>query len=356
MRTSQKQNFLDSLARRKDDRIKDFDLPLARYINKCYRSSVLFSAAGRTGSFFTSDSKLYYTPEEYCRLKRGERITRIIGRLDSLHSKIFENSKIYQVSRSNLWQFKLRHSYAKFRNYAVSLADDSSQKVSVVKMWNLSIVGAVIFGMFTMTMIYRYLGQGVSAAILQNDAIQTQEVLVSDKATQSEKVLGADITKEINDNIDMDSITSLLKEQSNQTDLEKQIVDMVKGYPIEKMAPLIAKQDRVVAAFLVGIARQESSWGVHVPVYKGQECWNYWGWRGKNAVGTGGHTCFATPEEAVETVAKRIKFLVSNQKLNTPEKMIVWKCGDCSWDNQRDMQRWISSVSTYFKKLNTESK
>jgi hypothetical protein len=122
------------------------------------------------------------------------------------------------------------------------------------------------------------------------------------------------------------------------------------------MVPEIAKHDRVVAAFIIGIARQESGWGVHVPVYDGHDCYNYWGYRGFNPVGTGGHTCFASPQEAVDTVAKRIQFLVDNNKLNTPEKMIVWKCGDCSWDNRNDMQIWINSVSTYFDKLNASEK
>jgi hypothetical protein len=127
---------------------------------------------------------------------------------------------------------------------------------------------------------------------------------------------------------------------------------MVKGYPIEEMIPYIAKKDRIVAAFIVAIAKKESSWGVHVPVYKGQDCYNYWGWRGKNAVGSGGHTCFGSPEEAVDTVAKRIEFLVSNKKLDTPQKMIVWKCGDCGWDTPSAMRSWINDVDMYFRKLN----
>ena len=136
--------------------------------------------------------------------------------------------------------------------------------------------------------------------------------------------------EQINANIDVDSITSLLAEQNSQQEFEKQMADMVKGYPIEKMVPLIAKKDRTVAAFMIGIAKQESSWGLHVPVYGDQDCYNLWGYRGKNPVGTGGHTCFDSPQDAVDTVAKRIEFLVSNQKLNTPNKMIIWKCGDSS--------------------------
>lgn len=342
MSINKKQKFLDGL-KRKDNRIKEFDLPLSKYILKHRKSSILFSKNGIKNSFFTNDSKLYLTPEEYRRKKRGERISAIIGRLDSLHARAFAETKVYSIDKNeDFVQVQLQKGYDQFRSYTLNLVQDSTQKISVVKMWNLSIVGAVIFGMFTMTMIYKYLGQGVSARIQEN------------QNTEEPVVLGDSITQEINDSIDMDSITSLLAEENKQKDLEKEIREMVKGYPIESMAPEIAKKDRIVAAFIIGIARQESLWGKRVPVYKGEDCYNYWGWRGANAVGTGGHTCFASPKEAVDTVAKRIEFLVSNAKLNTPEKMIIWKCGDCSWDNKRDMQRWISSVSTYFKKLNTE--
>ncbi|MFA6973323.1 MAG: hypothetical protein WC238_01105 [Parcubacteria group bacterium] len=348
MKNNTKINFLDGLGRKKDNRLQEFDLPLAKYVTKYKNSSVLFSKSRRAESFFTEDSKLYFTPAELRRLQRGERIVRLVNRLDNLQSRVFENSKIYSTSQTDFLTLKIKRSYAKFRAQAVELAQDSTRGISVVKMWNLSIVGAVIFGMFTMTMIYRYLGQGVSAQIQETQVAQTQMIQQAEIKAEKDAAI-AEMTK-----VDMDSITSLLSEQNEKADLEREIMEMVKGHPIEEMVPQIAKQERVVAAFLIGIARQESAWGVRVPVYQGKDCYNYWGWRGKNAVGTGGHTCFASKEEAVATVAKRIKFLVSNQKLNTPEKMIVWKCGDCSWDSQVNMQRWINSVGIYFKKLNTE--
>jgi len=349
MNINKKQNFLDSL-KKKDNKIREFDLPLAKYTIKHKKASVLFSKKGITESFFTQDSKLYLTPDEYKRRKRGERIIGIIGRLDSLHSRVFAETKIYSTkNKEDLIRLQLQKGYSKFRDYTLNLIEDSTQKISVVKMWNLSIVGAVIFGMFAMTMIYQYLGQSVSAKIQEQEKnthlAQQEEIKVSD----------ALMIREINDSIDIDSITSLLAEENKQKDLEEEIREMVKGYPIEAMVPEIAKKDRIVAAFIIGIAKQESNWGKRVPVYKGEDCYNYWGWRGKNAVGTGGHTCFASPREAVDTVAKRIAFLASNAKLDTPEKMIVWKCGyDCSWDKKENMQRWINSVGIYFKKLNTE--
>ena len=358
MSTSKKQSFLDGLART-DNRVKEFDLPLAKYITKYKRTAVLFSKSGRTGSFFTEDSKKYITPDEYRLSKRGERIVRLVDRLDSLQARAFADTRMYANTQKGFWlPLKLKRSYAEFRAHALGLVHESTEKLTLVRMWNLSIVGAVIFGMLTMTMIYNYLGQGVSAAILQND--QVAEAQAAQEATQLQNQMvataSANASQEINSQIDMDSVTSLLSEQSAKQDLEKEITAMVKGYPIESMVPEIAKHDRVVAAFLIGIARQESDWGVHVPLYQGQTCYNDWGWRGANPVGTGGHTCFSSPEEAVSTVAKRIQFLVDNNKLNTPEKMIVWKCGDCSWDNRNDMQIWINSVSTIFNKLNNPQK
>ena len=160
--------------------------------------------------------------------------------------------------------------------------------------------------------------------------------------------------EEINSEIDINSITSLLQSNKQESDLEKEIREMVKGFPIEKMAGEIATKNRIVAAFLVGIAKKESNWGKRVPVLNGQDCYNYWGYRGqREKMGSGGHTCFDSPKDAVDTVAKRLEFLVSNEKLNTPAKMVVWKCGyDCSWDSKVAVQKWISDVNMYFKKLN----
>ena len=141
----------------------------------------------------------------------------------------------------------------------------------------------------------------------------------------------------------------------NNKQLEKEIYAMVGDTPMKQMVPYIAQQDRMVAAFMVGIAKQESSWGEHAPVDPdGNDCLNYWGFRGKNPIGTGGHSCFASPKDAVDTVAKRLSFLVSNDKLTTPGQMVVvWKCGyDCSWDNPAAVNRWVYAVNYYFKQFN----
>lgn len=333
--------FIDGLGGKKQ-RPLAVDFPLSRYVLKYKKSSVLFGKDGQTETFFTADSRLYLTPEKLKMTGREERIVRIIRRLDSLNARTFEKTKIFYAAPGDLLTLKLQKQYGVFRERALELVENSRQKITMAKMWNLSIVGAVIFGMFTMSMVYKYLGQNVSAKIQDNQSAQKQIENNGENALRG------------NADINSGYFTQLLSEEDlPQAMLEKKMKEMVAGYPIEKMVSRIAEKDPMVAAFVISIAKQESDWGKHVPVYKEEECWNYWGYRGKNPVGTGGHTCFDSPEDAVDTVAKRLEFLVSNKKLNTPAKMIIWKCGDCSWDNQRDMQRWISTVSVYFQKLDT---
>lgn len=135
---------------------------------------------------------------------------------------------------------------------------------------------------------------------------------------------------------------------------EEKIREMVKGYPIEQMVPYITERDPVVAAFLVSIAKKESNWGERTPKYNGEECFNYWGYRGPNRVASGGHSCFNNPKEAVDTVASRIEYLVQEGELDTPEEMIIWKCGSsCRGHSSFSVTKWISDVSIYFDKLTT---
>lgn len=140
-------------------------------------------------------------------------------------------------------------------------------------------------------------------------------------------------------------------EKSNE--FEKEIKQMVAGYPIEKMVPMIARQDKKVAAFMIGIAKKESNWGKRVPKLNGEDCFNYWGYRGlRERMGTGGHTCFDSPKDAVETVAKRIGYLVETKELDTPKEMIIWKCGStCKGHSQSSVSKWISDVGFYFDKI-----
>lgn len=134
---------------------------------------------------------------------------------------------------------------------------------------------------------------------------------------------------------------------------EEKIRGMVKGYPIQQMTAEISKRDRRVAAFLVSIAKKESNWGRRVPQLDGKDCYNYWGFREKrDRMGTGGHTCFDSPHDAVETVGNRIQELVDDYDRDTPRKMVVWKCGNsCDSHSPQSVQKWILDVDLYYKKL-----
>ena len=142
---------------------------------------------------------------------------------------------------------------------------------------------------------------------------------------------------------------------SDAADAEYQagVRDLVKGHPIEEMLPYIFEKDRVTAAFLIGIAKKESNWGKRRPVLDGQDCFNYWGYRGqRRLMGSGGHTCFNSRKDAVDTVAKRLETLIGSERLNTPAKLIVWKCGfSCEGHGRESVEKWIADVDAYYSEM-----
>jgi hypothetical protein len=309
--------------------------------------SILFSRGRKTTSFFTEDSKLYITPREQKLLRSGKTLDRGVMKWDALSSRIVNNFVRYEPSQSSILLKVLEERYAKFDEATCEVAKSFLGQFSTVRLWNASIVGSILFGMMMMTFVYRYLGQGAAANEIA-PAVAVQEQLVPSTAS----VLGMSDTKNDEESF-AQQVAEIEKIRSAQT-LESDIAEMVKGYPIEGMVPYIAEQDRTVAAFIVAIARKESGWGVHVPVLNGQDCYNYWGYRGvRELMGTGGHTCFNSPEDAVDTVAKRIATLVDEYDRNTPEEMVVWKCGsNCDvTGGQAAANKWISDVAMYFDEL-----
>lgn len=134
------------------------------------------------------------------------------------------------------------------------------------------------------------------------------------------------------------------------SDNEKKYLEIIKGSPMEEMVSFIAEKDKDTAAFLVAIAKKESDWGRHAPSRAGKDCYNYWGYKGGyNPVQ--GYSCFDSPQQAIDVVGGRINDL-TKKGLNTPERMIVWKCGSsCSWDRPENVRSWIGAVRTYWSKL-----
>ena len=147
---------------------------------------------------------------------------------------------------------------------------------------------------------------------------------------------------------------TILKKDKGANNKQEEIYnELVKGYPLAVMTLEISKQDKSVAAFLIAIAKKESDWGKHSPKKNGVDCYNYWGYRGGYNSTDSGYSCFDDPDQAIAVVGGRIKDLI-DQGINTPERMIVWKCGrDCSWDNPTAVKKWVSDVSAYYHKLNS---
>jgi len=310
-------------------------------------SSVLFSRGKVSEAFFTEDSKLYITPREQELLRNGVKLERSSRKWDSLSARVVQDFVRYQPKKTSSLVQSLEKRYALLNDSLSEVSRSFVGQFSLVRLWNLSMVGSILFGMVMMTFIYKYLGQGAQAEQLRPLAAQEQ-------ISQTGKVLGAEASADDDAQAFTQQVLAI-EQAKDQQALEKEILSMVKGYPIEKMVPYIAQKDRTVAAFIIGIARKESSWGVHVPVLNGQDCYNYWGYRGiRKLMGTGGHTCFNSPQDAVDTVAKRIATLVEKEGRNTPAKMVLWKCGsDCNaTGGQAAANKWISDVTTYFDKLN----
>ncbi len=211
----------------------------------------------------------------------------------------------------------------------------------------ISLASGVAFGIFLTAITFSFFDQGVSAQSSFVTDIPDEVIAVSPE--NAEAVMAGSSAE--GEDVFLEYFSEAAEEE-----YRAKITDMVKGHPIEGMLPYIFEKDRTVAAFLVGIAKKESNWGKRVPVLDGQDCFNYWGYRGvRRLMGTGGHTCFNSRKDAVDTVAKRIEKLVYSQKLNTPEKMILWKCGfSCEGHSRESVKKWISDVSLYFNQLDDQ--
>lgn len=141
---------------------------------------------------------------------------------------------------------------------------------------------------------------------------------------------------------------------ANEDGFEQELYDVVGNAPIKEMVPFIAEKDKRVAALIIGIAKKESNWGKASPSKSGTTCYNYWGYKGAGSRGMAmGYGCFADPEEAVDAIGGRIGELV-DKNLNTPSRMVVWKCGSsCAGHDPQAVRKWVSDVDIYYKKLVT---
>jgi hypothetical protein len=346
MKKNKKQKFLDISFSNREKQLHHFTA-----IEKPGQfNATLFSRGKKSSKFFTEDSKLYITPKEFVAMRNGVKLDRRIGKWDSLSWRIENNFVRQMPSQTSILLDLLEERRATLQESVDAASQTFASHFSLVRLWNLSIVGSILFGMVTMTFIYRYLGQGAAADQLPQQ--KTSIEISQNSALESGKVLGAQTT---GDAQAFAQQVLAIEKANDKKALEKEIRTMVKGHPIETMAPYIAKKDPLVAAFIVAIAKKESGWGEHHPVLNGQDCYNYWGYRGqRKLMGTGGHTCFNSPQDAVDTVAKRLDTLINIHGKNTPAKMVnTWKCGT-SCEGDAGAPKWVSDVDNIFEKFNVQ--
>jgi len=370
----------------------------------------LLLSGERTEFFVTEDSRKYISREQ--QYKKDARYDYIDprGYFDSLHVRYIKS-----YSAGELQQRRIVAEFRNARDIATSFRAALKLDLSPIRMWQVSLAGAVLFGMISMSMIYKNLGQ---SALAKEDGMivsETSEVMVlaadekiemevvqekeqedaQEKQDIEKPVKSEDLEKKSESDVEKKTVDSVQKNISTETEnddgakesvevvdsknekinqsidsvqkkhdeeevemieeysLESEAEEMVEGYPIEKMLPYILEQDPEVAKYLIAMAKQESQWGKRVPVLNGQDCYNYWGFRSKRKLmGSGGHTCFNSRKDAVETVGRRIHELIYEYDRKTAERLIVWKCGNsCAGHSPEGVSRWIGTVDTYYQRL-----
>lgn len=135
---------------------------------------------------------------------------------------------------------------------------------------------------------------------------------------------------------------------------EKVVALASEDYPIVAMAESISRYDNHIAGLIVGIAKKESDWGKHTPKLHGEECFNYWGYRGPGNRGMteDGYGCFEKPGDAVETIGNRLVELSELRSTTEPANMVVWKCGSsCAAHSPESVRKWISDVDIYYRQF-----
>lgn len=142
---------------------------------------------------------------------------------------------------------------------------------------------------------------------------------------------------------------------SGKKEIREKVVALATGeYPIVDMAESIAHYDDQIAGLIVGIAKKESDWGKHTPKLRGEECFNYWGYRGPGNRGMteDGYGCFEKPSDAVETIGNRLVELSSLRQTTDPANMVIWKCGSsCAAHSPESVRKWISDVNIYYRQF-----
>ena len=144
------------------------------------------------------------------------------------------------------------------------------------------------------------------------------------------------------------------RQENEPKDSQKQKYQaIIAGSPLEEMLPFISQCDNKTASFLIAIAKKESDWGKYSPKKDGHDCFNYWGYRGDYNQTNSGYSCFDSPEQAILVVGEKIRELI-DKKIDTAQKMIIWKCGStCVGHDPAGVRKWIADVALYYEKANS---
>lgn len=413
-----KRIFTDGLAAKK---IKNDSVDILRAIaidDRQKNTSALLLNGERVCSFVTRDFLQSLSFAENC-VEQNIVFVDARGRFDSIHPRR-QDHFVVGYAQDRRMDILVARSQDILADYRAALRIS----LSPMRMYQVSLTGAMVVGMVSMSLIYRNLGQSAFAQEA-GDALEVADgkeiVRVIESSSEAKELVGADkkeethaeekesvemvdnnkdvvqseeklqnedssaqnvtpvimadivqkdvpvddvqnteIKNEEKNSASVKSVDSVVQKDKLQVEeeisgksLEELAYETVKGYPIEKMLPYILEQDPEVAKYLIAIAKQESQWGERVPVLNGQDCYNYWGYRGqRKLMGTGGHTCFNSREDAVKTVGKRLHTLIYENDRETANRLVVWKCGStCSGHSQEGVDRWINVVKTYYDRL-----
>ncbi len=347
-----------AIIRRKHGSTMRFDVvrsSLERYHNNPFRAERFARGGFRSHFFYTEDSGRYRTPLQRARIAQTrEKIFNRHSSFDTINARYVSLSSAGIMDWSQLRLLSMRPLRAVLASWRGWWHFD----ISPLRAWNLSLVGAMLFGMISMTMIYRSFGVSAfatepSAQPVHEGNLQEMTVEAAPAVAAQREIVAKGAQYVATTSAKRQTVAATIVRDPAQEAFEARARAMVKGYPIEKMLPEIFKQDRVVAAFLIAMAKQESQWGKRVPVLNGQDCLNYWGFRSKRArMGTGGHTCFDSIADAVQTVGHRVEELVYKYNRTTANRMIIWKCGySCDGHDPYNVASWKRTVQMYYDKL-----
>ncbi|MBU4217141.1 hypothetical protein L6270_04920 [Candidatus Parcubacteria bacterium] len=188
------------------------------------------------------------------------------------------------------------------------------------------------------------------ALFLINPSVPFFPALSLNEGVNAEKMCSAILYKNVVNPRKLFVMQPVKKKIANQI-LHNNISKIIKGTPMEKMTDAIANRDETTAAFIVGIAMKESKFGKFSPKKDGKECFNYWGYRGRENTTKSGYSCFDNPDHAIQVVGDRIARIVK-QGARTPEQMISWKCGStCAGHSPESVDKWIADVGINYYRI-----